>query len=61
MIDKDKRTRKRSREKKRLAKKEKCTTHRVQTLWGFFESYHIKIFLSSKKVEIIRKIYRIGS
>jgi len=48
LVDKDERARKRSGEKKKLARKE------------FFESHHIRIFLSSKKVEIIRKGYRIG-
>ena len=59
-IDKDERVRKISGEKRRLAKKEECTAHRVQTLCRFFESYHVRIFLFSKKVEIIKKRYRIG-
>ena len=59
LIDKDERARKRLGEKRKLAKKEECTAHRVQTLCEFFESYHIRIFISSKKVEIIRKRYLI--
>ena len=58
MIDKDERARKRSGEKKQLANKEECTAHRVQTC-GIFESYYFRVFLFSKKVEIIRKRYRI--
>ena len=60
LIDKDERVRKRSGRKSKLAKKEEYTAYRMQTLCGFFEGYHIKICLSSKKVEIIKKRYQIG-
>ena len=53
LIDKDERARKRSGEKRKIAKNEECTAYRMWTLYGFFEGYLIRIFLSSKKVEII--------
>jgi len=59
-IDKEERVRKGLEEKRKLAKKEEYTAQRVRTLCGFFEGYHMRIFLFLKKVEIIKKRCWIG-
>ena len=55
LVDKDERARKRSGKKRKLVKKEEYTSHRVQTLCEFFEGYHIRIFLSPKKLKLLEK------
>lgn len=55
LINKEDRSRRRSGGKSKLVKKEACIAHRVWTLCGLFKGDNIRVFLFSKRCEIIKK------